>query len=88
MSCRTTTKIARLLSAGFALSRNDRKIILYGQRLTTLTSADDAADFAPIVDTELAVGDQAKTAVRHRAATRSFRASVAVAGLPEPSRSA
>ena len=47
------SKIDRLLSAGFALSRKDRKIILYGQLLTTLTSADDAAEFASIVDNEL-----------------------------------
>lgn len=49
------SKIDRLVAAGFALSRNDRKIILYGQLLTTLTAARDAPGFAAIVDTELAL---------------------------------
>jgi hypothetical protein len=40
------SKIACLLSASFALSRNDRKIILYDQLLTTLATARGAADFA------------------------------------------
>jgi hypothetical protein len=56
------SKIARLLTAGFALSRNDRKIILYGQLLTTLTAANDAENFAAIVAAELAVEDRRPTA--------------------------
>lgn len=48
------SKINRLHSAGFALSRNDRKIILYGQLLTTLACARDAASLAALVDGELA----------------------------------
>lgn len=51
-------KIGRLLAARFALYRNDRKIILYGQLLTTLSAAADAATFAPIVDAELAVEER------------------------------
>ena len=47
------SKIDRLLATGFALSRNDRKIILYGQLLTTLAAARDAATFSAIVDGEL-----------------------------------
>lgn len=47
------SKIDRLLASGFALSRNDRKIIVYGQLLTTFTAARDAASFAAIVDAEL-----------------------------------
>jgi len=35
-------KLTRLLMAGFNLSRNDRRIVLFGQLLTTLTSPADA----------------------------------------------
>lgn len=48
------SKIDRLLASGFALSRNDIKIILYGQLLTTLAAARDAASLAALVDWELA----------------------------------
>ena len=48
------SKIDRLRAACFALSRNDRKIIVYGQFLTTLASARDAANFAALVEGELA----------------------------------
>jgi hypothetical protein len=48
-------KLDRLLASGFVLSRNNRKIILYGQLLTTLTAARDAENFAALVDTELTV---------------------------------
>lgn len=34
-------KIQRLLADGFTLSRNDRRIVLFGQKVTTLRSADD-----------------------------------------------
>lgn len=37
-------KLRRLLSAGFELSRNDRKIVLLGQLLTTLESPTDVED--------------------------------------------
>ena len=36
----------RLYAAGFDLSRNDRKIVLFGQLLTTITKPADAALFA------------------------------------------
>jgi excisionase family DNA binding protein len=36
-------KIKRLYAAGFDLSRNDRKIVLFGQLLTTIAKPDDAA---------------------------------------------
>ena len=39
-------KVKRLYAAGFDLSRNDRKIVLFGQLLTTITKPDDAARFA------------------------------------------
>lgn len=60
------SKIERLLAAGFALSRNDRKIILYGQLLTTLVAASDAASFATIVDAELSSDTLAPVTVRNR----------------------
>jgi putative DNA methylase len=60
-------KIDRLLTAGFALSRNDRRIILYGQLLTTIATERDAAGFASIVDTELNRERAAPRVTRHRA---------------------
>jgi putative DNA methylase len=39
-------KIKRLYAAGFELSRNDRKIVLFGQLLTTITRPEDAERFA------------------------------------------
>jgi putative DNA methylase len=47
-------KLRRLQAAGFRLSRNDRKIVLHGQLLTTLASASDADDFTDYVEHELA----------------------------------
>jgi adenine-specific DNA methylase len=47
-------KAARLQAAGFRLSRNDRKVVLYGQLLTTLTQASDADTFAECVERALA----------------------------------
>lgn len=59
-------KIGRLLAAGFALSRNDRKIILYGQLLTTLTAARDATTFAALVGVELSRAVSATAPSSHR----------------------
>lgn len=59
-------KIARLLAAGFTLSRNDHKIILYGQLLTTLTDPFDAASLAITIDMELAFADEPTTVTPHR----------------------
>jgi putative DNA methylase len=47
-------KLRRLQSAGFRLSRNDQKIVVYGQLLTTLTRPCDADAFADYVERELA----------------------------------
>ncbi len=47
------TKLGRLLSAGFELSRNDRKIVLLGQLLTTLGSPEEVDQFAIDADTDL-----------------------------------
>lgn len=47
-------KIRRLQAAGFQLSRNDEKIVLYGQLLTEVMSASDAENIADRVERELA----------------------------------
>ena len=46
-------KLRRLQSVGFNLSRNDIKIVFHGQLLTTLKSANDANDFANLIQPEL-----------------------------------
>jgi putative DNA methylase len=46
-------KVQRLHNAGFHLSRNDRKVVLCGQLLTTLVSASDVDSFTSHVDSEL-----------------------------------
>ena len=57
-------KLGRLIAAGFDLSRNDRKIVLFGQLLTTLKFPEDAAQLAFHSDIQLddikAVKSQAK----------------------------
>jgi putative DNA methylase len=46
-------KLRRLQMAGFRLSRNDQKVVFYGQLLTTLASASEADAFADYVEREL-----------------------------------
>jgi putative DNA methylase len=46
-------KLRRLHDVGFRLSRNDRKIVLHGQLLTTIVSASDADEFADHVENEI-----------------------------------
>ena len=46
-------KLQRLHAAGFQLSRNDRKIVVIGQLLTTLEEPDDVAGIA--IEAETAV---------------------------------
>ncbi|HVX13439.1 MAG TPA: hypothetical protein VHC22_19805 [Pirellulales bacterium] len=48
-----SSKTNRLLAAGFTLSRNDRKTVIYGQLLAALSSAEDIASFAALVDAQL-----------------------------------
>ena len=50
-------KLGRLRAAGFELSRNDRRIVLFGQLLTTLASASDAEHLALHADVELGCGE-------------------------------
>ncbi|MFI5455930.1 MAG: DNA methyltransferase [Isosphaerales bacterium] len=65
-------KLGRLRAAGFSLSRNDRKIVIFGQLLTTLRSPAEAAHFAIHVDTEFAVGEPAIPALRPPAQLHLF----------------
>ncbi len=53
-------KVKRLYAAGFDLSRNDRKIVLFGQLLTAITKPADAALFASYAETAI---DDIKQAV-------------------------
>jgi putative DNA methylase len=46
-------KLQRLRDEGFRLSRNDRKIVMLGQLLTTLEAASDLAPLLERVETEL-----------------------------------
>jgi len=48
------SKLRRLRQQGFKLSRNDRKIVLFGQLLTTLRTAGDAALIAQTVESQIA----------------------------------
>lgn len=44
------SKLSRLTSSGFTLSQNDRKIIIYGQLLTTLRSVEDIEFFPALAE--------------------------------------
>jgi len=66
------TKLRRLHAAGFELSRNDRKIVIFGQLLTTLSSPEDAAHFALHADTELAAIQPPTPAIRPHDQLRLF----------------
>jgi len=43
-------KLERLTTAGFQLSRNDHRVVLYGQLLTTMRSTEDFENIAAIVE--------------------------------------
>jgi putative DNA methylase len=47
------SKLRRLLQQGFTLSRNDRKIVLFGQLLATLRVPSDAAHLARIAEANI-----------------------------------
>jgi putative DNA methylase len=57
-------KLRRLSEAGFSLSRNDRKIVIFGQLLTTLNSPGEAATFALHAGADLALPEPSAVAVR------------------------
>lgn len=48
-------KLLRLHKDGFALSRNDRKVVFYGQLLTTIGPGSDATSIAVHIEPELDV---------------------------------
>jgi putative DNA methylase len=50
---RARAKLLRLVDEGFCLSRNDRKIIFFGQLLTAISTPSDLASVAPRVALEL-----------------------------------
>lgn len=50
-------QLVRLEAAGFKLSRNDRRIVLFGQLLTTVASVKDAEGIARRVEAELTALD-------------------------------
>jgi putative DNA methylase len=50
---RARSKIRRLRQEGFELSRNDRRVVLYGQLLATLGRATDASVIDKTVETEI-----------------------------------
>lgn len=50
-------KIARLTESDFTLSRNDQKVILFGQLLTTMQDADEAEHIGTVVADELDKSD-------------------------------
>jgi putative DNA methylase len=57
-------KLGRLRASGFSLSRNDRKIVIFGQLLTTLRTPGEAARFATHAATALAVSEPAVPAAK------------------------
>ncbi len=57
-------KLGRLRAAGFLLSRNDHKIVMFGQLLTTFGAPEDAAHFGIRVDTELEINPAARPEIK------------------------
>jgi len=58
-------KLRRLQSAGFTLSRNDRKIVLFGQLLTTLHIPADTENIALYVDSGIEITEPSQPAARN-----------------------
>jgi putative DNA methylase len=59
-------KLDRLETAGFTLSRNDRKIVLYGQLLTTIAETGDTDAIAREVERELDALHRKRSPRAHR----------------------
>ena len=59
-------KLGRLQSAGFALTRNDRRIVIFGQLLTTLRTSKDAAQLAAHVDANPKIAQPQKVVTKVR----------------------
>ena len=60
------SKLNRLREQGFTLSRNDRKVVFWGQLLTTLTSPNDTVRMARVVDAEIDAPESVKEAKPRR----------------------
>ena len=60
-------KMKRLEAVGLKLSRNDSKIILFGQLLTTIRAAEETRSIAALVEQELSALDAEKTALTRMA---------------------
>ncbi len=58
-------KLRRLQSAGFTLSRNDRKIVLFGQLLTTLQIPADTENIALYVDSAIEITQPSQPTARN-----------------------
>jgi putative DNA methylase len=74
-------KLARLAGVDFELSRNDRKIVLFGQLLTTLKSPEEAEQLSKIVEDELTKLDAEIEFSGDDAGSANQRALPALAGL-------
>ena len=59
-------KIKRLHQEGFQLSRNDRKIVLYGQLLTSISMSADLQPIAARVEAEAVEHEKDKTVPRKK----------------------
>ena len=56
-------KLRRLLAVGLDLSRNDRRLVLFGQLLTTIRSPEDAEQFVIHAETDLEIIEPAIPAI-------------------------
>lgn len=63
-------KLRRLRAAGLSLSRNDRKIVLFGQLLTTLQLPEETDRIAAQVDGSLELTDLEPMATRPKTSVR------------------
>jgi len=50
---RGQAKLSRLMGSGLQLSRNDKRIVLFGQALTSICTLEDVKQLGPAVDDEL-----------------------------------
>jgi putative DNA methylase len=59
-------KLSRLIQSGFRLSRNDCRVAILGQLLTTVRTADDLSAFAAQVDSEATAGIETQAAIQSK----------------------
>lgn len=63
-------KIQRLLAEGFTLSRNDRRIVLFGQKLTTLRTVEEIGAMTLDADDDVELPTQSETFHRRLSSQR------------------